>query len=122
MYGTVKLHGVSEKRENSSKFFQLDSIRILSTFRMIFFAFILEHAHTVPCGLVVRISGSHPDGRGSIPRMGVFFHKSEQKIIFILTFLTKFVFSMTMLFRENLPSIFTETTGKKSMMYKFTGN
>ena len=26
----------------------------------------------VPCGLVVRISGFHPGGRGSIPRTGVY--------------------------------------------------
>ena len=26
---------------------------------------------SVPCGLVARISGSHPGGRGSIPRTGV---------------------------------------------------
>ena len=29
----------------------------------------------VPCGLVVRISGSHPGGRGSIPRTGDVSHQ-----------------------------------------------
>ena len=28
---------------------------------------------TIPCGLVVRIQPSHGCGRGSIPRMGMFF-------------------------------------------------
>ena len=31
-------------------------------------SFCIKH---VPCGLVVRISGFHPGGRGSIPRTGV---------------------------------------------------
>ena len=30
-----------------------------------------------PSGLVVRISRSHRDGRGSIPRLGIFFYLSS---------------------------------------------
>ena len=29
--------------------------------------------YVIPCGLVVRISGFHPGGPGSIPGMGTFF-------------------------------------------------
>ena len=33
----------------------------------------------VPCGLVVRISGFHPGGRGSIPRTGVHIVSPSEK-------------------------------------------
>ena len=33
----------------------------------------------IPCGLVVRISGFHPDGPGSIPGMGTFYQSTAKK-------------------------------------------